>query len=186
MQLIREMAMSAARYVGENFHLLVTKPGACPHCGAQRALEALGYYSRNITSSQATVVRICIRRFRCRGCAKTVSILPSFAQPYRLIQNSTIDRYFSGDSPVDALWWQPLLKQYWKRFTKRLPELAHLIGSEVSRAPPYFNGVEWWKAIVAAFGDLESITTKIVGRYHVTLFGYYRCHSPISPKSRPD
>lgn len=178
--------MSAARYVGENFHLLVTRPGACPHCGAQRALKALGYYSRNLTSSQATVARICIRRFRCRNCAKTVSVLPSFAQPYRLIQNSTIDRYFSGDSPADALWWQPLLKQYWNRFTKWIPQLARLLGLEVSRAPPCLNGAEWWKTIVAAFGDLESITTNIVSRYRVTLFGCYRCHSPISPKSMPD
>jgi hypothetical protein len=34
--------------------------------------------------------------------------------------------------------------------------------------------------MTATFGDLEKITATLVGRFGVTLFGRYRCHSAIS------
>jgi len=143
-------------------------------------------YARNLTGARATVVRILVRRFRCRNCGKTVSILPSFAQPYRLIQNSTIDRYFGDASPADALWWQPLLEEYWKKFTGWIPELARVIGSQLPRSPPHSDAHGWWIGIVATFGDLELTTQAIVSRYGMTLFGRYKCHSPAASTSGPD
>jgi hypothetical protein len=97
-----------------------------------------------------------------------------------LIHNSTIDRFFCDESPADALWWQPLLEQYWNRFTNWIPELARLIGSKLTRSPPHSDSPAWWDLIVAAFGNLERITIAIVSRYRVTMFGRYRCHSPAA------
>ena len=171
------MGFSAAQYVGENSHLRVTRPSGCPHCMSVNTLEALGYYSRNLTGARATVVRIFIRRFRCQVCGRTVSILPSFAQPYRLIQNSTIDRYFSDTAPTDALWWQPLLEEYWKKFTRWIPELDGAVGFRLPRSPPFSDGDGWWGVLAATFGDLEQTTLKMVSRHGLTLFGRYKCHS---------
>jgi hypothetical protein len=186
MQIIRAMPMSADHYVGTSFHLGVEPPCNCPHCGASDALKALGYYSRNITSLKSCVLRILIRRFRCRSCGRTVSILPSFAQPYRLVLNATTSEFFGGTISANALSWLPLLKQYWNRFSNRLPQIDHIIRSVVARSPPHPDAAGWWHVMAATFGDLERMTAALVDRFGVTLFGRYRCHSPISQKTALD
>jgi transposase len=179
-QIIRAVPVSADHYVGTSFHQGVEPPCKCPHCDATNALKALGYYSRNVTSPKRGVLRICVRRFRCCECGKTVSILPSFVQPYRLVLNLTINEYFGGTLNTNALSWLPLLKQYWNRFSNWRPRIDRIIRSVVSRSPPHSDAAGWWKVIAATLGDLEKITTVLVGRFGVTLFGRYRCHSPFS------
>lgn len=178
MQLIQTMPVSPDLYAASDYHQRVARPATCPHCGTQRTLRALGYYSRNLTNSQGIVLRIRVRRFRCYACEKTLSILPSFAQPYKLVLSSTIDAFFRGDHASGVLRWRPLLRQYWKRFMDWIPEISALLGSLLGRAPPPTSGARWWKILVAAFGSLEHITRQIVERFQVTLFGRYRCHSP--------
>jgi hypothetical protein len=89
MQLIRAFGIDPEGYVKEDVHLKVSPPCECPHCLSAGTLWSLGYYQRSISRLTAGLLRLWIRRFRCRGCRKTVSILPSFAQPYRFVQNST-------------------------------------------------------------------------------------------------
>ena len=149
MQIICAMSLSLERYANESFHRNIQPPIKCPHCKIHGALAALGYYCRNVTSANRGVLRIFVRRFRCRCCDRTVSILPSFAQPYRLVLNSTTNEFFGGT-----------------------------IKSVVERSPPHPDAAGWWQVIVAAFGDLENITGTLVSRFGVTLFGRYRCHSP--------
>ena len=180
MQIIRTVRVSADHYASTNFHQCIKSPVECPHCDARDALKALGYYSRNITSTKRGVLRILVRRFRCRVCGKTVSILPSFAQPYRLILNATTHEFFGGTLGANALSWLPLLQQYWNRFTKRIPEIDRVIRSVVERSPPHPDAAGWWQFIVTAFGNLEKITATLVSRFGVTLFGRYRCHSPCA------
>src|ERR1051325_10453767 len=96
MQMIRAMPLSVDRYVELNFHRRVPRPAECPHCGAQHTLQALGYYQRNLTNPKGTVLSVSIRRFRCCDCRRTVSILPSFAQPYKLVLTATINAFFCG------------------------------------------------------------------------------------------
>ena len=43
------------------------------------------------------LVLIAVRRFVCRHCPVTVSCLPQFAQPYRLVCNETIEAFFAGE-----------------------------------------------------------------------------------------
>jgi hypothetical protein len=141
-------------------------------------LAALGYYSRNVTSAERGVVRIFVRRFRCRLCGKTISFLPSFAQPYRLVLNTTISEFFTGTLGAHSLSWLSLLKQYWNKFANWLPEIDDIMRSVVERSPPRQDATGWWAVIVEIFGGIEKITTKLVTRFGVTLFGRYRCHSP--------
>jgi len=180
MQIIRATPMSVDQYVATSFHQSVEPPCECPHCGAAVALKALGYYSRNVTNPKSRVLRILVRRFRCCRCGKTVSVLPSFVQPYRLVLNVTINDFFGGTLSTNALSWLPLLKQYWNRFSNWLPRIDRVIRSVVSRSPPHLDAVGWWQVMAETFGDLEKITAALVGRFGVTLFGRYRCHSPCS------
>ena len=180
MQIIRAVQVSADHYASTSFHQGIEPPVECPHCDAIDTLKALGYYSRNVTSTKHGVLRIFVRRFRCRLCGKTVSILPSFAQPYRLVLNATTNEFFGGTLGTNALSWLPLLQQYWNRFTKRIPEIDRVIRSVVERSPPHPDAAGWWQVIVAAFGNLEKITATLVSRFGVTLFGRYRCHSPCA------
>jgi hypothetical protein len=180
MQIIHAVRVSADQYMATCFHEGVEPPCKCPHCDATNALRALGYYSRNVTSPKSGVLRILVRRFRCCKCGKTVSVLPSFVQPYRLVLNVTINEFFGGTLSANALSWLPLLKQYWNRFSDWLPWIDRVIGSVVSRSPPHLDAVGWWQVMAETFGDLEKITAALVGRFGVTLFGRYRCHSPCS------
>ena len=183
MQIIWTVSLSPDRYVNENFQRSIQRPIECPRCGTRNALAALGYYSRNVTSAGRGVLRISVRRFRCRLCGRTVSILPSFAQPYRLVLNATTNEFFGGTLGTSALSWLPLLQQYWNRFAKWIPEIDHVIKSVVERSPPHPDAAGWWEVIVAAFGNLEKITATLVSRFGVTLFGRYRCHSPFAAES---
>jgi hypothetical protein len=180
MQIICTISLSPERYVNESYHRNIQPPIKCPHCNIHDALAALGYYCRNVTSTNRGVSRIFVRRFRCRHCGRTVSILPSFAQPYRLVLNATINEFFGGTLSTNSLSWLSLLQQYWNRFAKWIPEINHVIKSVVERSPPHPDSAGWWQVIVAAFGNLEKITGMLVSRFGVTLFGRYRCHSPYS------
>ena len=178
MQIICTVSLSPDCYANESFHRNIKPPIECPHCNIRGTLAALGYYSRNVTGTKRGVLRIFVRRFRCRLCGRTVSILPSFAQPYRLVLNATINEFFGGTLGANSLSWLSLLQQYWNRFTKWIPEINHVIKSVVERSPPHPDAAGWWRVIVAIFGDLEKITGTLVSRFGVTLFGRYRCHSP--------
>jgi hypothetical protein len=181
MQIIRALPLSANQYVIRNFQQNIEPPEECPHCRALNTLAALGYYSRNVTNVERGVLRISVRRFRCRACSKTVSVLPSFVQPYRLVLNVTISEFFGGTIGTNALSWLHLLKQYWHRFSGWLPRIDRIVRSAIARAPPHSDAIGWWQLLAATFGDLEKITAVLVARFGVTLFGRYRCHSPCSP-----
>ncbi len=178
MQIIRPLAVSPEEYATDGLHHKIEPPKECPHCGAPETLLALGYYARHLTGTDRGVVRIYVRRFRCDICRKTVSVLPSFAQPYRLVLNATINDFFSGTVGAHGLKWLSLLKQYWNRFANWLPAIESTIAALLERSPPNTDAVGWWQIIVQRFGNLEKITTMLVSTHGLTLFGRYRCHSP--------
>lgn len=177
-QLIRNVSVTAVQYVDSGFQNQIDPPAECPNCRASDALVALGYYLRNLTDQGRKVLRISIRRFRCFNCARTVSILPSFAQPYRIIRNTAIHRFFSGNLLADDLSWLHLLGQYRIRFQRWIPEIDDTLGSHLGRSPPHLAIKEWWSLLTAVLGELSELTQKLATEYQITLFGRYRCHSP--------
>ncbi len=182
MKLIVEVSVSVEQYVSQGFQRCISPPHARPHCHAIKVLDILGYYTRNVTDKGSAVLRLSIRRFRCRACRKTVSILPSFAQPYRLVQNHTVDRFFcgyikrGGGGTLD-----PTLKRYWKRFTWWISQTDALLRRELDHASPPCSPAAWWAIIIVRFGNLVVATQGLVTRLQITLFGRYRCHHPNSP-----
>lgn len=79
-----------------------------PHCRRIKTLCALGYYVRNLSRLGAGALQLSVRRFRCCVCRKTVSLLPAFAQPYRFVQNHTIE-YFVRGGPFSDTQWEALM-----------------------------------------------------------------------------
>jgi hypothetical protein len=144
-------------------------------------LWALGFYERSVTAeASGRLVTIKVRRFRCFQCRRTVSLLPSFAQPYRLVCSFTIERFFDGGaSRVDTLRWRFLLRRYWRRFNGWLPDLVATIGRVLGLSPPWFAGKGSWRALIEAYGNLDRATRTLVRQFQVTAFGKYVCHSPI-------
>jgi transposase-like protein len=57
------------------------RPRQCPQCQSQQPLVAHGFYTRTLTCA-AFESSIPIRRYLCRCCRRTVSLLPQFALPY--------------------------------------------------------------------------------------------------------
>jgi hypothetical protein len=117
MQIILDFPGTPEDYISQNVHLQVSPPGSCPRCTAIN-LESLGYYNRGITAAgSSSILVIPIKRFRCRACKLNLSFLPSFAQPYRLVRNSTVQTFFDGSAnDADATRWGHLLRRYWRRF----------------------------------------------------------------------
>ena len=57
------------------------RPDHCPQCEAKRPLTAHGFYSRTLVDLGFEGV-ICVRRYLCQLCQRTVSLLPPFALPW--------------------------------------------------------------------------------------------------------
>jgi len=57
------------------------RPDHCPQCEAARPLMAHGFYTRTLADI-AFDGTIRVRRYLCRCCKRTVSLLPEFALPY--------------------------------------------------------------------------------------------------------
>jgi hypothetical protein len=184
MQIIRSLPVSPAAYIAKEFHTKIGRPPNCKLCRSPVALEALGYYGRSLTLARQ-IVQILIRRFRCRNCGTTTSILPSFAQPYRLVQNSEIHHYFETGSAPDDSPWKTILANYRRRFARWLPELRRALVTQPDRAPPFEAGHEAWAALRKALGDLERITEFLVSEFQITAFGRYRCHAVSAAPHTP-
>jgi hypothetical protein len=178
MQLIYAVEIDPEQYVAESFHKRMLPPIKCPHCCRSKTLWALGYYSRNLSRIGLGALLIFVRRFVCRRCRKTVSLLPAFAQPYRFVQNRTIEIYVRGNPfPDEVSRHLDLLSQYWKQFRRWLPELEHTLGYAPGRAPPN-DPFAAWRFLMENHGDLGSTTRNLVAAFQITPFGRYRCHHP--------
>ena len=53
----------------------------CPQCRAKQPLTAQGFYTRTLIDAAFDGV-IRVRRYLCRACQRTVSLLPEFILPY--------------------------------------------------------------------------------------------------------
>lgn len=83
MQQIFYTPVSPAEYqrLGRDFPF--PEPASCPNpgCRVQVPLQKHGFYHRNVLAGDFSG-RIFIRRYYCKYCGKTVSLLPSFCLPY--------------------------------------------------------------------------------------------------------
>lgn len=111
------------------------RPDHCPQCEAKQPLTGHGFYRRTLVDPAfGGVIRV--RRYLCRLCKRTVSLLPEFALPWlrfsitvislflvaRLLQGLTLAAAALAASQT-AMPYQR--GQFWiRRFRKQAPALA--------------------------------------------------------------
>jgi hypothetical protein len=81
MQILHRFAGSIQRYSEDLSGPDRYRRDHCPQCEAHRPLTAHGFYTRTLVDSTFHGT-ICVRRYLCRCCKRTVSLLPEFALPY--------------------------------------------------------------------------------------------------------
>ena len=81
MQILHPFAGSIQQYAEEISDPDRHRPNHCPQCHSQHSLTAHGFYSRTLVDVGFDD-SIRVRRYLCRSCKRTVSLLPEFALPY--------------------------------------------------------------------------------------------------------
>ena len=179
MQVIIRVKLRVEQYVEQKFHRRMRPPKRCGNCGRFWTLKPHAYYSRYTTDAEGTAIEFEVRRFVCEQCLCTTSCLPSFAQPYRLVGNKTIQAFVRGCySRLDVQRNEDLLKRYRKRFDWWQGSLRSLVGNFFGRGPPKETATAFLRRAVAACGSLAELTFRLVQEFKTTCFGTYRCHMP--------
>jgi hypothetical protein len=80
-QILHPFIGSVQQYVEEIADPDRYRPDHCPQCEAHCPLTAHGFYSRTLVDTKFDG-SIPVRRYLCRCCKRTVSLLPEFALPY--------------------------------------------------------------------------------------------------------
>lgn len=177
MQIICPVPLTAEQYVEENYQRKIGPPENCPNCQKAHCLEALGYYPRYVTASLAAALLIWVRRFLCGHCRLSVSCLPDFAQPYRLVNSSTVEAGFNEQNHrPDVQRWQHLVESCWQRFEEHLPRLIRTVGNGLGPCPTDVGAEQFWALVKRACGSLATATRQLVHQFRTCLFGTYRCH----------
>jgi hypothetical protein len=81
MQIVHPFAGSIQQYNKQLADPNRHRPCSCMLCGSKRPLRAHGFYGRTVHELGFDGV-IRVRRYLCRSCRRTVSLLPEFVLPY--------------------------------------------------------------------------------------------------------
>ena len=118
----------------------------CPQCQAQHRLTAHGFYGRTLVDARFDG-SIRVRRYLCRSCKRTVSLLPEFTLPYLRFSVSVISlflvaRLLDGRTlqASGAAAAQPAMRyqrgQFWiRRFQKQATTLCAALASLTAVVP---------------------------------------------------
>jgi len=174
-QILHPFAGSIQQYAEEIADPDRYRPTHCPQCQAQHSLTAHGFYSRTLVDAGFDG-SIRVRRYLCRSCKCTVSLLPEFALPYlrfsisvislflvaRLLQGATLSAAAAAAAQV-AMPYQR--GQFWVRRFQPQPEavcaaLAALLAPPAAptfarRALVMLQSIGWIAAHRFLFGDLR-------------------------------
>ena len=181
MQVIISFHGSPEEYARVGAHRKVARPEVCPICVKSGVMRAHGYYSRSVSGpGRRRLLLIWIRRFLCLACRLTTSMLPDFAQPYRLVATDTVNEYFSDardGAGVNA--WLELLARYQKRLEERLPETRVALATAYDIGDLPLEATDLWLVVCRTFDGARSFTARFAGEVGTTVFGNYACHQPV-------
>lgn len=82
MSILVDFGCNEQGYIARGKHLDCPRPGDCTLCGAKDSLIGHGYYERKALD-EGQVWFILVKRWWCKACHGTTSILPNFLLPYR-------------------------------------------------------------------------------------------------------
>src|ERR671925_1979534 len=89
MQILHPFRGSIQQYPEEISDPNRYRPDSCPQCQAGSPLIAHGFYRRTLVDMAFDGI-IRVRRYLCRSCKRTVSLLPEFALPWLRFSVSVI------------------------------------------------------------------------------------------------
>ena len=180
MQVIFAFQGGPEEYVRDGAHRKVLRPDACPICGKSGLMRAHGRYDRSVSGPgrlKSMLIWIC--RFLCLACRRTTSMLPDFAQPYRLVATDTVDRYFSGTrNGADVDVWLEHLTRYQKRFDERLLETKTALATAYDFDELPVEAMGLWLVVCQNFDGARRFTARFASELGMTVFGIYDCHRP--------
>jgi uncharacterized protein DUF6431 len=174
-QILHPFAGSIQQYAEEIADPDRYRPNQCPQCQAQHSLTAHGFYSRTLVEAGFDG-SIRVRRYLCRSCRRTVSLLPEFAWPYlrfgitvislflvaRLLGSATLAAA-AAKVAQDTMPYQR--GQFWvRRFRRQAERLCAALAALavpptaptfVSRALQMLQSIGWIAAHRFLFADLR-------------------------------
>jgi len=178
-QILHPFAGSIQQYAEEIADPDHHRPEHCPQCQDRHRLIAHGFYSRTLVDDGFDG-SIRVRRYLCRSCQRTVSLLPEFALPYLRFSVSVISlflvaRLFDGRTlqASGAAAAQPAMPyqrgQFWiRRFQRQAAGLCAALvaliaprplapaGNFVARALVLLQSIGWIAAHRFLFRDLRT------------------------------
>lgn len=176
MQILHPFAGSIQSYAEEISDPNRCRPDHCPQCEANHPLTGHGFYHRTLVGAAFDGV-IRVRRYLCRSCRRTVSLLPEFAFPWLRFSVSVIAlflvaRLLNGLTLVAAARaaaqaGMPYQRgQFWvRRFQKQAPALSLALAplaatsaaaDFVSRALRMLESIGWIAAHRFLFSQLRA------------------------------
>jgi transposase-like protein len=107
MVIVAEFQCGVKEYVDHFWQLHFPRPEVCPNCHAVNVFIGHGFYPRK-PLSPTQVYHIWIKRWYCKGCHHTLSLLPSFLLRFRhylldVIQPVVVTRFEDGASWTQVL-----------------------------------------------------------------------------------
>jgi hypothetical protein len=177
MQILHPFDGSIQQYLEQIADADRYRPDHCPQCAANYPLTGHGFYRRTLVDVTFDGV-IRVRRYLCRFCKRTVSLLPDFALPWLRFSISVIALFLAArllhgltlaaSARAAAQSSMPYQRgQFWiRRFQKQAPALSLAL---VPLAAPMAAA----DLVSRALRMLESIGWIAAHRF---LFSQLRCH----------
>ncbi|MCI0355147.1 MAG: DUF6431 domain-containing protein [Acidobacteria bacterium] len=176
MQILHPFRGSAQQYAEEIANVDRYRPDHCPQCQTRQPLTGHGFYRRTLVDVGFDE-SIRVRRYLCRSCKRTVSLLPEFALPW-LRFSITVISLFLVAHLVQGLTLaaaalaarQPAMPyqrgQFWiRRFQRQAEHLCAALAALavppaaptfVSRALHMLESIGWIAAHRFLFADLRT------------------------------
>jgi len=135
MQILHPFVGSIQKYLAEVSDPGRYRPNHCPQCEAKEPLVGHGFYQRTLVDSGFEGA-LRVRRYLCRLCKRTVSLLPQFALPWLRFSITVISLFLVAHllqgltlAAAALASGQPAMPyqrgQFWiRRFRKQAPALG--------------------------------------------------------------
>ena len=173
MQILHPFTGTVQQYLQQLDDPNIHRPGQCPQCEAKQPLTAHGFYTRTLAEA-AFDGSIRVRRYLCRACRRTVSLLPEFALPYlrssvtvialfliaRLLRAETLNASLPNAAPYQR-------GQFWARRFRAQAEALSAALAGLTKPPSAQNFVQRALAMLESSGWIPA---------HRFLFGDLRRH----------
>lgn len=191
MQILHPFVGPIERYVDEISDPDRYRPDHCPQCSAQQPLIGHGFYARTLVDHAFDGV-IRVRRYLCRTCQRTVSLLPEWVLPWlrfslpvvslflvaRLLEGLTLAASARA-AHLSTMSYQ--LGQFWVRRFRRQAEALCMALAALSTPPPVPHFVERALRMLQSLGWIAA---------HRFLFAQLRVHllgwpAFLAPHGRP-